>query len=445
MASLGNNLAAAMAFNRFGLGGRPDDAIPSSPAAWLIGQLSAPDPYNGGGLPDTPTALAFFASIRAANLTGPTQNYQIVQLLNTEIDSVMQNALTTKMPFRERLVWFWANHFALMAQELEVAVCAGAFIREAIRPHVTGTFKDMLLAVMQHPAMLVNLNNDCSAGPNSVAAQRCQITGCASSGINENLARECLELHTLGVNGGYTQADVDALAMLISGWTVNIKTQPMGFVFNAQMHEPTAQTLMGVSYPPTQAGGIAALTWLATQPATYRHLATQLVTHFVSDTPAAADIASVAAALASTGGNLAAAATVVVNLPSAWQPYAKLRTPVEYVMAAMRAVGLNASVPGVAGCARLSAAALGEAIWQPPFPNGYSDLAADWTGPAQMLLRADYINAFASAAGSPDPVALAASSLGPLLRPSTVTAMNAAVTIHDKLSLLFLSPEFQRR
>ncbi len=446
MGSLANNLPAAVAFNRFGLGARPSDPIPASVTAWLTGQLSGPDPASGAGLPSSADGLALYESMLTAPTTAQQQalSQQIFQTLATEIQAYLQNALTTQVPFRERLVQFWTNHFALMCKHESVACCAGAFVREAIRPYVNGTFTQMLLAVMQHPAMLYNLNNTASIGPQSVAGRSCQSTACTDRGINENLARECLELHTVGINAGYTQADVDALAMLLTGWTTQLTTAPRGFIFNPRTHQPGSQVLMGQTFDGSQAGGIAALTWLSTHPATYQHLATELVTQFVSDTPAASDIATVAAALSGSGGNLAAAATALVGLSNAWVPFAKLRTPMDYVIAVLRAAGAAATGSIPASNAAAVVMSLGMPVWQSTFPNGYSDLASVWGGPAQMLLRGDWINTLTGVL-TVDPATVMSDALGPLLQPATLAAVNQATSPQAKLALLFLSPEFQRR
>jgi uncharacterized protein (DUF1800 family) len=446
LAALGTNLDAAIAFNRFGLGGRPDDVIPDSVTGWLTDQLIGPDPCMGLGMPTTAFGLAIYTQLRGATLAGqPALKQQINGLLSSEIQAYLLNAITTKVPFRERLVQFWTNHFALMAVHASVNCCAGAYVREAIRPHVTGTFTDMLLAVMQHPCMLYNLNNTGSSGPQSPFGLQCSATGgCVDNGINENLARECLELHTVGINAGYTQADVDSLAILLTGWTTNLATAPRGFIFNPKTHQPGNQVLMGQTFEGSQAGGIAALTWLSTHPDTYLHLATELVTHFVSDTPEDSDIATVVTALSSTGGSLAAAATALVGLANAWVPLTKLRTPQDYVIAVLRAAGATANGTDTVSNAATTIMTLGQPVWQSTFPNGYSDLAADWASPAQMVLRTDWINALTNELRL-SPATVMSNSLGPLLQPTTLAAVNAATSVHDQLSLVFLSPEFQRR
>ena len=155
----------------------------------------------------------------------PGSDTRVNQLLASEKIQQMNNALVSTAPFRERLVWFWTNHFAISLNRLECLPVAGAYIREAIRPHVTGRFSDMVLAVMRHPAMLMYLDNWSSVGPGSAVGRS---TG---RGLNENLARECLELHTLSPASGYNQADVTSFANVITGWTIDFSRPDPGFAF----------------------------------------------------------------------------------------------------------------------------------------------------------------------------------------------------------------------
>ena len=235
-------------------------------------------------------------------------------------------------PFRERLVWFWTNHFTDLAAPRRVRGAGGAFVEEAIRPHVTGRFADMLLAVMRHPAMLLYLDNVCSAGPDSPAGQR------GKRGLNENLARECLELHTVSPAAGYTQADVTNFARVLTGWSIDLQRDPPGFRFRPFAHEPGEQIVMGRRFPPGEEGGVAALRFLAAHPATHRFLATKLVRHFVADDPPEDAVRRIAGVLRDSDGDLGAAAAAVTTLEAAWQPLTKLRTPLDYVVATLRAL-----------------------------------------------------------------------------------------------------------
>ena len=196
----------------------------------------------------------------------------------------IEHARTTDAAFLERLVMFWSNHFCVNANKGAVLGMAGAFEREAIRPHVLGRFADMLLAVEQHPAMLIYLDNQASTGPNS------QVGRNRGRGLNENLAREILELHTLGVDGGYTQADVTNLARVITGWTVGQPNQPNAehgrFHFAPARHEPGRHPVLGKRYGDAGVrAGEACLADLARHPSTARHIARKLAAHFVAETP----------------------------------------------------------------------------------------------------------------------------------------------------------------
>ena len=352
------------------------------------------------------------------------------------------NAVTTPIPFRERLVQFWANHFAIMAATYNTKALAGAFVREAIRPHVTGKFVDMFQAVMAHPAMLYSLNAETSYGATSPRAIQAAKAGIYLS-LNENLGREAMELYSVSVNAPYTQADVDALANLLTGYKINVANSGGGFMYDPEAQQPGSQTLMGITYPGTQIGCVSALQMLGTHPDTYQHIATKLVTHFVSDTPAASDIATVANVLSATGGDLAAATTALVQLPSAWVPSTKLRTPIELVIATLRALGTGAGqVPSGIGAVPQ---AMGQPLWGPPFPNGWSDLAADWVAPESMVLRADWLNQVGSAVTGVSAATVAKTAPGPLLSPTTQAAMAQATTPAQQLTVLFAAPEFQRR
>jgi uncharacterized protein (DUF1800 family) len=428
----------AQAFNRFGLGGRPDDTLPTNPITWLTDQLTGTDPLANG-----PPTLANCLAWQNAVMTAPPNSAQqkaaeaaLKGHFLVEQQNALTAAVTTKTPFRERLVLFWANHFAVLSTPGTTEATAGNFVRNAIRPYVTGTFSDMLLAVMQHPAMLVSLNNDQSIGPQSPYALNSGL-----GGINENLARETLELYTVGLAANYTQADVDALAYMLTGWTVSYSGSSVGFTLDANLHQPGPQTLLGVTYPGEVFDAYQALLYLGTHPLTYAHLATKLVTHFVSDTPDPADIATVTKALTDSQGSLAAAATAIIYLRNAWVPQTKIRTPMDFILAACRAVA--ADTPRSRQAA-IDVGNLGEPLWQPPFPNGWSDLAAIWASPAQMVLRADWASNFCIGL-KVDPAATAVTALGELISPATRSLMGRLPLTHDKLTVLFCCPEFQRR
>ncbi len=441
--------AAFVAINRFGLGRRQGEPLPGEPRAWLRAQLEGPDSTPDDGLPDTAGGLAVVdqqyalqGARKAAKQAGtpPAADamnpHPVGELAQREIRALLDRALTTDAPYRERLVWFWANHFTIADKALVVSACSGAYIREAIRPHVTGRFSDMLLAVMRHPAMLNYLNQAQSAGPDSMAGQRHHL------GLNENLARECLELHTVTPASGYTQADVTNFARVLTGWSIDAKQPPLGFRFRPNMHEPGEIEVMGRIWPAGEDGGVELLAWLGTHPATYRHLADKLCRHFVADEPPPAQVARIEAVLRDTKGDLGAAAAALIELPGAWVPQAKLRTPQEYVIACLRALGTTPDqMPGIGGLV----GGLGQPFFQAPFPIGWPDRAADWAGPEAMLQRVDFSYGMAGRYANTDPEQLASAMAGPLMSTTTLAQIKAAGSRRDGLTLLLSSPEFQRR
>ena len=419
---------------RFGLGRRAAEPLPADPIAWLLGQLRTMDAPR---IEPPPTTEAGLAALREDRVNKPLPGKARSRaLFVAQAAAEMEHALTTSTPFRERLVWFWTNHFTISLRRGECAPVACAFIEEAIRPNVTRSFTDMLLAVMRHPAMLMYLDNARSVGPNSFAGERRHL------GLNENLARECMELHTLSPLAGYTQADVTAFARILTGWSIDLQGEPKGFVFRPRAHEPGSQTVMGHSFPPGEEGGIDALRFLATHPATYRFLATKLVRHFVADHPAPDDVRRIETALRDSQGNLGVAAAALVHLESAWHPGTKLRTPRDYIVAAVRTLDIpEANWPNMLGLQAL----LGEPFMTAPAPDGWSDKAVDWSAPEAMMRRIDWANAFAGRIGARDPVEVADLALGPLLRPATLDAMRRAGSRHDAFTLMLTSAEFQRR
>ena len=348
-----------------------------------------------------------------------------------------------RIGFGERLAMFWANHFAVSAAKgVNVRIIAGAFEREAIRPHVFGRFADMLLAVETHPAMLFYLDNQQSFGPNSRAGQN------RIRGLNENLAREILELHTLGVNGGYTQDDVTSLARIITGWTVVGREGRLGtpgsFVFFANAHEPGDQRLLGKIYG--DAGfeqGRSALLDLARHPATATHLAQKLARHFVSDDPPPALVDKLAKTFKVTDGDLAAVSTALIEAKESWTPeLRKIRSPLEFSIALLRATGAKPEPQPVLG----GLYAMGQPFWQPAGPNGFSDLLDAWASPEGLKMRMDIANAAANkGADYFDPPEFIETRLGPLLSEETRVAVGHAESRAQGLAIAFMSPEFQRR
>lgn len=358
------------------------------------------------------------------------------QIFLDEAKARLDAALSAETGFVERLVWFWSNHFCVSADK--VRPIAGAFEREAIRPYVLGRFADMVAAVESHPAMLAYLDNSASIGPNSVAGRR------RGKGLNENLAREILELHTLGVDGGYTQGDVTSFARIITGWTVIPARQERGgaFEFNDKMHEPGEQTLLGRRYADSGAGqGREAVADFARHPATARHVAKKLARHFVADAPPEALVAALAGTFSRTDGDLKAVAQRLLGHDDAWsEQRSKLKRPSEWLVGAYRGVG--DAVPDVRQFINATNI-LGEPLWRPPSPKGFDDASAAWTD--GLSQRLDLANQLARRAGARDPGEVVDRLLGPLASVDTRRAVGRAESRPQAIALLLMSPEFMRR
>jgi len=349
----------------------------------------------------------------------------------------------TRAPFLERLVMFWSNHFCVSAAKGPVRGIAGAYEREAIRPHVLGRFSDMLLAVAQHPAMLIYLDNQVSTGPNSPVGRR------RERGLNENLAREILELHTLGVDGGYSQGDVTNLARLLTGWSVGRadrpNTVPGRFHFARARHEPGRFPVLGKTYRNGDVGaGEACLADLARHPATARHIARKLAIHFVSDSPPPDLVAKLAWTFRETDGDLAAMARTLVETDAAWElPARKILPPYDFLIGLGGAFGIDLPVKRVLRLAQ----ALGQPLWQPPSPKGWPDGDDAWLAPSAIRerLRVAELAADAIVKTGADPRQSAQDLFGPSLSEATRQAIDWAETRDQGFELLIMSPEFQRR
>lgn len=433
---------AAHALIRFGFGRAAGQPLPADPVQWLGLQLAGRDLAPTALQADAGSAAAAIAlfELDRTDPPPPGQPHRAAALFRTETGAMLTNALTTEATFRERLVWFWTNHFTISTRRGMVAPLAGSFVRDAIRPHVTGRFSDMVLAVIRHPAMLVYLDNAQSAGPNSMAGQRRRV------GLNENLARECLELHTVTPAAGYTQADVTEFARILTGWSIELKEPPLGYRFRPNLHEPGEKRLLGRSFGEGEQGGIDALTWLGDHPMTHRAVAVKLARHFIADQPPPDAIRAIEGALRDTRGNLASAYRAIIAHPAAWTPLQKLRSPFDLTLAAFRAglppAGLAAAaegpLPGVMN-------ALGQGLFNAVQPSGWPDVAGEWIGPEAMMRRVDWAYGFANRPDLPDPVQLADTALGPLLPARTMADLRGAGSRREAITVLLASPEFQRR
>ncbi|MCP5432477.1 MAG: DUF1800 domain-containing protein [Alphaproteobacteria bacterium] len=526
---------AAIAVNRFGLGARPGelDAAAGDPKRWLLEQLEGPyeEPEELKGFATTAAHRADYfyrymvvgyglgAAQKEAKAKGDTAKVEklaadIKRSLGGYVTWAAENfvieygartniALTTDRPFRERLVRFWSNHLVVPVIKQQTQVIAGAYEREAIRPRVTGKFADMLMASAKNPGMLVFLDNLESVGPSSAYGKA------SGKGLNENLAREILELHTMGVEGGYTQADVIELAKGITGWTtwpvfssMDYQTQarrgdpPGGFVFYQDWHEPGDFTVVGKSYP---AGGLAQgeamLEDLARKPATARFLATKLARHFSADEPSADLVKRLADVYLAHDTDLSEMTRALVEADEVWTgAQSKLKQPEDYAISCYRALGLTVgggAVPpmplydfdtydrdagnwawlagdpfGVLKSRSLDqfkgeraqmganianfyndVKAMGQSPWNAPGPQGWYDRWSDWAGADSMLKRVEWSLALATTEGerAADPRAFLDTTLGALAPGDLKDAVARAATKPQGIGLVLASPDFQRR
>ncbi|CAM3486673.1 DUF1800 domain-containing protein [Bordetella sputigena] len=468
----------AIALNRFGLGARADEAPPADPKGWLLAQFDVYDPRPAPwrARPSSSVLAADLAQRRMAVAQDrkvkpgddrPGREQPDAQAARKALaadirddyrDAVgarVESALTTPTPFVERLVHFWANHFAVSAEKPAVAALAGSFEAEAIRPHVLGRFEDMLVAVEQHPAMQLFLDQPSSVGPHSKAVQRAERRDPSRSrGLNENLAREIMELHTLGARTGYTQADVTEFARALTGWSIAgargarpDDAAPGAFVFRAGLHEPGARTIMGRQY--AQAGvqqPLAVLRDLAASPDTARHISLKLARHFIADNPPPEAVDRLARTYVRGGGDLSAMYRELVDMPQAWMPASvKFKTPWEWLISAMRGLGTRSGPRGAPAYAGLLAQ-LGQPVWRPGSPAGYDDVAAAWAAPDALVRRVEAAQRLAARVnGAIDPRELARALFAGTAGRGTVTAVARAESVQTAIALLLVSPDFQRR
>ncbi len=464
-----NDVSAAIAVTRFGLGARPGELarVARDPRGWLLDQIrpAGADQPQVGGESSAARIQAFRAyqterrEMRRGEAGDDAPGRDPVQIAarmlreGTAVDFLARARLaaTTHAGFRERWALFWANHFTVSAVKLVTATVAGPFEQEAIRPRVFGRFEDLLIASTMHPAMLLYLDQAQSVGPGSRAAamlsRRPRPNG--GGGLNENLAREILELHTVGVDGGYSQADVTEFARALTGWSVGglreAEDRQGRFVFRVATHEPGARKVMGRTYrdgEAMQAGGI--LKDLAAHPATARHLARKIARHFVADDPPPALVSRLEAAWTASGGDLAAVARALVEAPEAWDPTpAKFKTPYEFLISSWRAIG---GQPGAIEHLAPPLNALGQRPFSAPSPKGWDETAATWAAPDAVIKRMTWAEDFSAVvAGELDPNTIARDALGARLSEPVRAAVARAESRQEALSILLMSPEFQRR
>ncbi|MFT3820437.1 MAG: DUF1800 domain-containing protein [Rubrivivax sp.] len=455
--------SAAIAAHRFGLGEPRLDAIAGDPRGWLQAQIGAADAQRGNDLADAAAGLRAFVRFRQERQQSQQQqppgaasfaeHFRAIVLADQR--ARLLTAATTTRPFAERLALFWANHFTVSMAKASARGLVGAFEREAIRPHIAGRFETLLAAAVKHPAMLRYLDNDQSAGPQSRLVLRLQrrVPGARLSGLNENLAREVLELHTLGVAGGYTQADVTEFARVLTGWRVPLrdfagdapKADARPSVFDPTWHQPGGKQVLGRRYAEGPQALDELLRDLALHPSTARFIATKLARHFIADEPPPAAVDRLAQAYQRSGGDLPAVYAALLQSPEAWTSAPrKLKTPEEFVVGSARLLDLGE--PAFRRVPDGGVSQLGQRLQAAPSPAGWPDRADEWLGPDAVWKRIEWATRLADRWGRQvDARGLAQQSLGPLLGDGTRQQIERAADGPQALALLLLSPEFQRR
>ena len=458
-------LKAAIAANRFGLGARPGELERiARPETWLLDQLQGPPdmPAELRALPDSASVFVEARDLRRDQREAQRNDEDIVMRYGrwvrehyvAQAAARYRNAARTDFPFHERLVHFWSNHFAVSADKQPIPALAGLMEIEAVRPHVSGRFVDLLLAVEMHPAMIVYLDNQRSIGPNSRLGKRAARKRPEQEvGLNENLAREILELHTLGVDGGYTQQDVTTFAEVITGWSIGgagergrfAEGEPGKFEFREVIHEPGPKSVLGTRY--AQSGlrqGEAVLEDLATHPSTARFVSTKLARHFVADDPPVGVVDAMTTAWLESGGNLPDVYKAMLDADAAWDPvHRKYKTPHDFVVSTMRAFDHVPDRPQfIVGALDL----LGQAPFRPGSPAGWPDTAEQWGGADALYRRIEWSNTVARLMGSRiDPATLGDAVLGTRFTPETRKAITRAESRIQGMTLFLASPDFQRR
>jgi uncharacterized protein (DUF1800 family) len=453
---------AIIAANRFGYGLSPNGgaAIGRDPRGWLKGQImNTPVPEVMRGLPDSGNMVVSMLSMRAdtkrerqmmndgvhtkvpmAQQNDDPARRAAREAYQAEVAARLNAAAFGTTPFAERMMAFWANHFTVSGVRGQVKLLAGSYEREAIRPHMFGHFEDLVLAVVQHPAMGYYLDNAVSVGPESMAGKL------SKRGLNENLGRELLELHTLGVNGGYTEEDLRAMAKILTGWSMESAKdgKPGRFEYHPQAHEPGSKTLLGQTFPEMgMEEGVRAIRFVSRQPATARHIAEKLARHFVSDDPPVSAVDRLAEVFLKTSGDLAAVSRALIDLPEAWSAYGqKIKSPWDMVVSAAAATNAVMMPEQIAGTLNK----LGQPVFMAPQPTGWPDDAASWCSPDAMLRRVEWCQGFADrVGGTTDPMVIARNALGETLDAAGLAAVQHAESRPAALAILLASPAFQRR
>ena len=454
-----------VALNRFGLGARPGeaDAIGGKARPWVVDQLNRGHADPVPGVPSTQDRMRGLDAYRRVKAAADKAEAAAVasgkpvpppappangarpppspldnppgKIFDTDLSRRAELMAASDTPVIERLAAFWSNHFSISATRDEITVLAVPYENEAVRACMFGTFRDMLGATATHPAMAFYLDAASSVGPDSAFGQL------RHKSMNENYGREVMELHTLGVNGGYTQKDVDELALALTGLGVDTADGESAWFYDR--HEPGARVLLGRTLPEGGTQAQAAFDVLAAHPATVRHVCTKLAAHFCGDTPPRAVVQRLARAWHGSGGSLPAIYLALAASPEAWVTHpVKYRSPQDFVLAAARALDLRGHGRPLLSEMRY----LGEAPFRAPAPTGWPDADSAWIDPAGVVARVATAQRLAA-------MAHAQSDATDTLAQATYVGGGAKVLDvlleesdqHRAIALVLASPEFQRR
>ncbi len=444
---------------RFGYGFGP--GVAPAKRAILLEQFFKPDlganRYPGLQLAQALTLGREFRKARKANQrnepgSGDRFKNARQDLRQAAIDGLatsIARVVSASSPLRERLTWFWADHFTVAPRNIVARAMSPSFVDDAIRPHLSGTFAEMLKAVVRHPAMLFYLDQAQSIGPDSPVGRR---TG---KGLNENLARELLELHTMGVGSGYTQTEVRAAAELLTGLSFDRRR---GFVFRRRAAQPGAETVLGNTYGSTSAADVADidsfLEDLAARPETAHHLSQKLAVHFLVEKPPEALVSDLKLIYQETGGDLGAVTKVLMEHPeTARLPLQKIKTPFEFISSSLIAFGVRGDEIMQIKAGRLRTlverpmAAMGQPFMRPSGPDGWPEDAAYWISPQGLAARISWAVSVADHFGrrAGDPRSFLEQTLREHSGDHLRFAVSAAETKAEGIALVLASAEFNRR
>lgn len=437
---------------RLGYGLSPLTVAPGDPAALVATIGDAGPRADAFSLAD---ASAGQLAIRENRRNMPREDYlrfrrDLDRRMRRDTQERLGRAVGDAAGFGERLVHFWADHFTVRAGNLAEKMLAAAFVNEAIRPHLNAPFAEMMFAAETHPAMLTYLDQTGSIGPRSVAAARRE----RKVGINENLAREMIELHSLGAGADYTQKDVRQLAKLLTGLSYDPKTDK---VFRPIRAEPGAETVLGQSYGGDWRASIddirAVIGDLATHPSTARHIARKMAVHFVSDNPPDRLVDRLAGVFLDSGGDLSAMNMALAQAPElAENLRQKVRQPFEFVAASLRAMGFDAAGVMNFRDAQMRAqvlrglAAMGQNYGLPRGPDGWPEDAAAWATPQGLAARIDWtMRELPKLIDPPDPRDLMVAAFGSGVPASVEWAVPKSENAREGVALILGSAEFNRR